>query len=447
MNPFTSRSPTVLVVCATHRDRRELASLGRGDLDYVFHDYASIELEEMVAPAARLIRPRPVLVEIEAIVEAALTHRVVAVVSTDDYPGSTLAAILAARLSLPETPVAADLLCQHKYHSRQIQRHAQPDVVPPFALLEDPERPPLPLPFPFLIKPVKSFFSVGAWRVDSAETLGKLAPLASLPEPFFAPLDVLLQRYAGVAPTSARVLAEGFLRGTQCTFEGYVQQGRVHPIGIVDSIFFPGTLSFQRFEYPSGLPETVRDRIVAVTQRVLEAIGFSHGMFNIEFRYDRASDTLGIVEISPRMASQFADLYEKVDGVNTYSVLVDLALGRQPSINGGGGRHAMAASCVLRRFDDAWVLRAPARGELERIKGRYPDARVEVLAGAGEQLSAQLQDGRSFRYGVVNLGGRDRGDILAGFDWCCQQLGFVFEPMTDDRCRQRVVEPLAGELE
>lgn len=443
MNAFTSRPPTVLVVCATRRDRRELTSLGRGDISFVFHDYASSELEEMVAPAARFTRPRPVLEEIEAMVEAALTGRVEAVVSTDDYPGSTLAAILAARLSLPGTPATADLMCQHKYHSRQIQRHAQPDAVPPFALLEDPEWP--PLPFPFLIKPVKSFFSVGAWSVDGAEALRKLALLASLPEPFFAPLDVLLHRYAGVAPTPSRVLAEGLLCGTQCTFEGYVDQGQVHPIGIVDSIFFPGTPSFQRFEYPSGLPKTVRDRIAAVTGRVLEAIGFSHGMFNIEFRYDRASDTLGIVEINPRMASQFADLYEKVDGVNTYSVLVDLALGRQPSINRGGGRHAMAASCVLRRFDDARVLRAPGRGELARIKERHPDARVEVLAGAGEQLSAQMQDGRSFRYGVVNLGGRDRGDILAAFDWCCQQLGFVFEPMTADRCRQCVAESLVGE--
>lgn len=443
MDTSTSQRTTVLVACATHRDRRELALLGRDDIDLVFHTYASIELEEMVAPAARLISPSPIVDEIEAVAETALAARVGAIVSTDDYPGSTLAAILAARLSLPGTPAAADLLCQHKFHSRRIQRHAEPDAVPPFALLKDVARP--PLPFPFLIKPVKSFFSVGAWQVDSAEALGKLAPLALLPEPFFAPLDVLLQRYAGVAPTPERVLAEGLLRGTQCTFEGYAYQGRVYPIGIVDSVMFPGTTSFQRFEYPSALPQTVRDRIAVVAQRVMEVIGFTHGMFNIEFRYDPLRDTPGIVEINPRMASQFADLYEKVDGANSYSILLDLAMGCQPSIRRGGGRHKMAASCVLRRFDDARVLREPKDEELARIKDRYPDLRVELLAGTGEQLSAQLQDGQSFRYGVVNLGGRDRGDILASFEWCRRQLGFVFEPMADDSSRQRLAESLRGE--
>ena len=42
-------------------------------------------------------------------------------------------------------------------------------------------------------------------------------------------------------------------------------------------------------------------------------------MFNIEMMYDAATDRIGIIEINPRMASQFADLYEKVDGTNSYT--------------------------------------------------------------------------------------------------------------------------------
>lgn len=198
--------PTVLVVCPSHRDRRELVTIAEADgLRLCFHDYASIELEEMVAPTPRLVAPASVHDEIERIVSTAVAAGVDAVVSTDDYPGSTLAAIVAHRLGLAGTPASADLLCQHKYHSRLIQRRVRPDATPPFALLEPgivPE-----LAFPFFIKPVKSFFSVGAFQVDDVHALRALAPRATLPEPFFRPLNALLEHYAGTKPSRSNVLA------------------------------------------------------------------------------------------------------------------------------------------------------------------------------------------------------------------------------------------------
>ena len=417
---------TALVVCPSHRDRRELEILADArQYRLLFHDYASIELEEMVAPEPKHIAASPVHDEVERMVAAAAGARVGAVVSTDDYPGSTLAAIVAHRLGLPGTPIVADLLCQHKYQSRMLQQQAQPDAVPAFALLEAGTLP--HMPFPFFIKPVKSFFSVGAFQVDDAQAFGVLAPRATLPKAFFEPLNALLERYAGLTPSRATVLAEGLLTGSQATFEGYAFEGRVYPVGVVDSVMFAGTLAFERFEYPSALPRAVQDRMIEVAQQVMEATGFTHGMFNIEFRYDAQHDTLSIVEINPRMASQFADLYEKVDGFNTYSLLLDLALGRRPALCRGVGRHAAAASCVLRRFDDAFVIQVPSDDNLRCIREAYPDIRVEVLAIAGERLSQQLQDGCSFRYGIVSIGGDSREVVLASFDWCRQRLPFAFE--------------------
>lgn len=212
----------------------------------------------------------------------------------------------------------------------------------------------------------------------------------------------------------------------------------MHPLGVVDSVMFPGTLAFERFEYPSTLAPAVQQRMAETASRVMRAAGFTHGLFNIEFCYDAKHERLAIVEINPRMASQFADLYEKVDGFNTYAVLLDLALGRQPALPRGTGRHAVAASCVLRRFDDARVLQLPSEGDLQRIGERHPDARIEILAGIGERLSQQLQDGRSFRYGVVSVGARSREDVLAAFDWCRRSLPFAFEPAAPARIASRV---------
>ena len=416
---------TVLVVCPSHRDHRELALLeDAAGLRLLFHDYASIELEEMVAPTPRLTAAGPVHEEVERIVAAAAAAHVDAVVSTDDYPGTSLAAIVAQRLGLPGTPPAADLLCQHKYHSRLVQQRSQPDAVPPFVLLEHGVRP--ELPFPFFIKPVKSFFSVGACRVDSVEALHALVPRATLPGPFFAPLSALLERYAGVTFGRSSVLAEGLVAGRQATFEGYAFEGRVRPIGVVDSIMVPGTLAFERFEYPSSFPQAVQDRMADTAACVMEASGFAHGLFNIEFCYDARRDRLGIVEINPRMASQFADLYEKVDGFNTYSVLLDLSFGRRPFLCRAAGRHAAAASCVLRRFEDAFVEHIPSDDDVQRIHAIYPDARIEVLARPGDRLSQQLQDGCSFRYGVVSIGGRSRKDLQRVLDDTRRNLPFSF---------------------
>ena len=284
----------------------------------LFHDYASIELEEMVAPAPKRVAPSPVHDEVERLVAQAACAGVDAVVSTDDYPGSTLAAIVAHRLGLPGTPVMADLLCQHKYQSRLIQQRVQPDAVPPFALFEPGFAP--KLAFPFFIKPVKSLFSVGAYQIDDAQAFRVLVQRATLPDAFFEPLNALLERYAGIAYGRSTVLVEGLLTGIQATFEGYAFEGRVHPLGVVDSIMFPNTLSFERVEYPSALPQAVQDRMAEVAERVMRAGGFTHGLFNIEFLYDSGRNKLGIVEINSRMASQFANLYEKVDGFNTYSL-------------------------------------------------------------------------------------------------------------------------------
>ena len=63
-----------------------------------------------------------------------------------------------------------------------------------------------------------------------------------------------LASLAGEAPAADGYLVEEAVEGRECTLEGYVHDGRVTVIGVTDSIFYPGTGSFERFEYPSSLP-------------------------------------------------------------------------------------------------------------------------------------------------------------------------------------------------
>jgi biotin carboxylase len=414
----------LLLVCPTHRDRRELEWIGAAARHTILaHDYASLELEDLTAerPPAT-VEIADVDAELERLLERARRAGVDGVASVDDYPGSALAAIVARELGLPGLAPAVNLLCQHKYHSRLAQRALVPEAVPEFTLLGDGDE---PAAFPLFVKPVKSFFSVGARRVerpgDWPEARRGLPPAS-----FFAPFERLAARWAGLPIDGRHVLVETPLSGSQTTVEGYAWDGEVHVQGVVDSLFYPGTLAFERFEYPSSLPESVQRRMAEIVERLLRGLGYAHGQFNVEMIHDPETDRVWVVEINPRMSSQFADLFEKVDGTNSYEVLLDLAFGREPRPQRRQGQYATAASCVLRRFADARVARLPSAAEIGALHVDHPDVRVEVLATEGLRLSQQMQDGHSYRYALLDIGGGNRQEILATLADCLARLTFDF---------------------
>jgi biotin carboxylase len=224
-----------------------------------------------------------------------------------------------------------------------------------------------------------------------------------------------------------RLIAEGLLQGEQVTVEGYVHNGNATIFGVVDSILFPGTLAFSRFDYPSHLPVSVQKRMGEIAATTMQGLGFDNGIFNIEMMCDADADLISIIEINPRMASQFADLYEKVDGTSSYTVLLDIAQGKTPRFMHGQGRYAFAASCVLRSFEDYLVAAVPSEADVERLARIYPDIRVELHATPGRKLSDEFQDGRS-RCGIVNLGGAT-GPCARAIQACRNSLSTALLPV------------------
>jgi biotin carboxylase len=421
----------ILCICPTPRDHRELAALQNGHL-IINHDYATTELENLTAKD----RPADVFIgdpeeEIEKILRRCGEEQVEAVITTDDYPGTTLASIVADQLGFPNPKPRANLICQHKFFSRQVQAKAAPEATPDFQLIDI--LPGAELPgaesFPLFVKPVKSFFSVGAQRVDSRKQLAKIKEQWSGCAAFFEPFEILLKKHTGLRIGTNYLLAEGLLEGFQTTLDGYVQDGKVRAMGGVDSIMFPGTIAFERFEYPSSLPQAVQKRMEEIAGKVIPALGYDKGQFNIEFIYNPGRDSVHIIEINSRMSSQFADLFEKVDGTNSYSVLLDLALGQEPQVKKGKGKYRAAFSCVLRTFQNQRVRKLPSRNELDRLQEEFPDLRIEILATEGRKLSEQMQDTCSYRYGLLNIGGRDKAEILEKFDYCKSRLSFDLEPV------------------
>jgi hypothetical protein len=364
-----------------------------------------------------------------------------AVLGIDDFPASLMAALIAEALGFAAPSFESLFLCQHKFYSRLVQQEVAPQATPRFSALDlarDPAPSDLPMALPVFVKPVKSYLSILARRIEAFSDLSRTVEEARLRLPPIAKMfdDLVgasgLDRRFRAVPGSA-LLVEDPLSGHQVTLDGYVYGGRVVPLGVVDSTFFPGRSSFQRFEYPSEIPAGVQDRMARIAERCIERIGLDQTFFNVEFFYRPEDDSVHVIEINGRMSSQFAPLYRMVDGIDTYRMQLDLALGRNPDGRGtwapGRSRGVVAASFVLRRFDNGVVRQVPGPEDLERLERQFPDSFVEILVKAGEKLSDELQDDYSFRYALLALGAKDRNGLRKNFDDAKRLLPFAFDPI------------------
>jgi hypothetical protein len=196
----------------------------------------------------------------------------------------------------------------------------------------------------------------------------------------------------------------------QFNLDGWVQDGRVHALGVVDAVMYPGTQAFMRWEHPSRLAAAVQQRALDVARRFLGAIGYAHGFFNLEFFYDEYDDCLRVIECNPRLASQFSDLYERVHGVDAHAMALALALGADPQFLPLRRPTAQAAaSLVYRAFDaNGEVPPAPAAPQREALARGFPDALLFGFPKRGRALARDFRWTGSHRYGIVHLGGRDR---------------------------------------
>lgn len=366
---------------------------------------------------------------------AELRGRAEGVFSSSDYPGATVAGALSQALGLPGTPPALLLRAAHKYYSRIAQAECAPEVVPPFDVV-DPARPETWEPatgFPCFVKPVKGAFSVLARRAESRADLERLFASAAARD-FLATwmeiFDALVARYAGFEHGGKRFVAEGLIRGELVTVEGFCRGPEALPLGIVDSGLDPRTRSFLRFDCPSALPHAVQARMWDATKRVAEHLGLRDTCFNVELAWDRETDAVQVLEINPRIAGQFADLWRKVRGASSYEVALALCSGAEPP-ELAGGPYPAATSFPLRTFEPVRVARAPSPEDVRAAEALFPNTRVWIEVAEGDVLAdfASLEDGASVRYGVVNVGASSRAEADERLAAVREVLGFRLEPV------------------
>jgi biotin carboxylase len=355
-----------------------------------------------------------------------------AVTSSHEQFGALAAALLAERMGWPGTPVNAILACQHKFCARQVLQRVAPEANVDFQLLDAEYGAPIPsgLPYPLFVKPVKAAFSVLARRVDNHAELHRhtrfgaweLWVIKRLVEPFE---QMMRERLGPDVPSAHRMLLEAPLQAEQFNLDGYVFNGEAQAVGVVDAIMFPGTQAFMRHQLPTRLPAAVQDRALDVARRFLKAVGFTHGLFNMEFFYNASSDRLTVIEFNPRMASQYSDLYLRVLGVDLHALALALAHGRDPAtvprqIPTAGA----AASFVYRSFSTEDTVHLPSVGQTQAFQNAFPDALLFPYPKSAGSIARDHKWLGSYRYGITHLGGTDAADLRARCEAASALLGW-----------------------
>ena len=361
-----------------------------------------------------------------------------AVMSSEEQFGAMFAAVLAKRMGLPGTNPAAVLTAQHKYYARRLIADLAPEASMRFEVFDyrEPTAKRITLPFPLFVKPVKATYSILARRVENFAELKEhltFKPFEKhILERLILPANQLNDDFMGFAIDAHHMVAEEVVEGAQVTVEGFVQEGRVTLFGVVDSVMFPGTSAFERFEYPSRLPQEVQERMHVLTEKLAIGFGFDHGMFNAEYFYQPETGAIKVIEINPRIAYQFADLYQKVDGFSSYECQIALAIG----VNAGGdanavvrrraGRYQHAASFVLRSFEQKPLKRVPSLARVAEVERRFEDSRILVYVKKGASLAREFKWLGSYRYCLINLGGHSHDDLHDRYRAARRELAFEF---------------------
>ncbi len=384
----------ILVVCPQERDRRAIRSAGL-DERYRVH-YAGADLDAVDT------------FDLEAFLEECDAIPADGVVGTKDR-SALLASLVAERRGLPGPTPRALTTCQLKPAARAVQQATVPEATPRFALLDGG---PPPFEPPFVVKPVVGRLSQGVRRIDDPAELAGLGGDDSYADGY-----ARIAALAGLDPDTVRgLLAEELLSGTEVTLEGYVRDGSVTAIGVTDSVKYEGTNSFERFEYPSALPAERQDELAAIAARLLPALGFEGGFFNVEFAVP-GNGAARIIEVNGRIASQFAPLAQAVHGRSTYDALFALACGDDPGWSGSPPR-GVALSYCLRVFEDARVASVPE-----------PEEELELLVRPGLRLSEQgANDAESYRLCIFSAFGATRDDAVAAARARARALPFELEP-------------------
>ena len=425
----------ILVLFDQEGDTRQLQKLsGRQEHEYRFF-YEGFDLFRFPSNATLLWFD--IYQFVEYLTKKYQSRRIDGIVSSHEQFGAMVTGLLGERLGLPAMSIRALLNAQHKSLARQLlQRHVPEATVPfatfPYTVKSSDE---IGLPFPFYAKPVKAAYSVLARRVDSFAELKR--HLDFQPWEMFIikrlvrPFNDVVERLGASNINGHWMIAEQLIDGVQVNVDGFMENGEVHLLGVVDAVMYPGTDAFLRWDYPSRLAPHAIERILQIARAAVVALEFDHGLFNVELRLDERTGSCKVIEVNPRMAKQFSDMYEAVDGINLHALAIRLALGEPSNIallRAAGGKRKLATSFVYRRFDGKPQENFPGTAELAALAAFDPNAHLITFEKRRGELKREFRWLQSYRYALLNMAADSEAELTEKYHRASAILGFPTHP-------------------
>jgi len=228
------------------------------------------------------------------------------------------------------------------------------------------------------------------------------------------------------------VLLEQPLAGVQVNVDGYADRGALHLAGIVDELMYPGEVQgarhFAGFTLPSRLPAAVQDEVARVALGAVRAVGYDHGLFNVEL-FVLPDGGVRVIEINPRSAGQFATMYRAVAGLDLELLAMALAAGRPATevarLEPSAGA---AASFVFRRFDGRPGVE-PGAAERAWLQARHPASRLWTEPCSAAALRREYRWLGSHRHAVWNHAAVDFATLCRDGEEVAQRLFGVALPV------------------
>lgn len=365
-----------------------------------------------------------------------------AIIAQWDFPTSVLVPILCKEYGIPSPSVTSVLKCEHKLWSRIEQSQVIPEVVPRYCGVDpfvDSPFEQVTLNYPFWIKPVKAFSSHLGFKIDNFEQFDAAiqeikSNIHQLGDPFTEALE-----YANVPENIKRLggnvcIAEEIISGVQAAPEGTIFQGEFNVHGIISQPKSKHTDTlYDRLEYPSDLPEKVHHKMIEVSKKFLEHIGYNNGCFNAEFMWNEEEDKLWLIEFNTRISQSHSEIFVMIDGMSNHEVAVDIALGRRPSLINRQGVAPVAAKCFIPyQHQDGIVKRIPSEEDIRDIQLLFPHTQVKIDVQPGQRLSDLMhQDNFCYRLGTLYLAADNHEQIEEQFQYCLKNLKFDIEHLNE----------------
>nr|VFK42503.1 MAG: Sugar lactone lactonase YvrE [Candidatus Kentron sp. TC] len=348
-----NETDNVLVVCPSAVEKIFLSRLETNRIRFHFLNCEFLE----TTPPRLVNSDEDLLTYCRKAIQYAAQNEIKAVFFGFDV-ANIVASIVCREMALPGPNVETVFQCYHKYYTRKAINSSLHYHLLIFNVDGKNRSTELPVgfPFPAYVKPACfSYGLLGQVTQNREDLLSACRNMISEYAPWWNMLYPVFDKYLNTEKYGEGVLSgvpfvvEEFVQADAVTCDGYVYNGKVKILGIVDTVTDKRGV-VDCYMIPSRHGEKIEQIISkTVISGVVPKLGINNSFFSIEF-FVMPDDTVQLIEVNCRMSSTFRNLYLKCRGYDLYESALQLAFGKEPSSLDMGKLYPIGARVYLSTY-------------------------------------------------------------------------------------------------